>query len=158
MLRVAVAVVGLVAALAACGGDYESGPDPETIGKGEYVRRADVICTDIRRRLRPLVKARAKTPAEAARNATGRGNLYEEKLVLLRDIDQPDRDADALDRYLDDVQALAVQERKVTAGAVTGRADLMRRIEKDHDEAAERETASARAFGFRVCGLERVAR
>jgi len=53
---------------------------------------------------------------------------------------------------------VAIAERNVAAAAVTRNLDVVRSQEKGRDEAADRETASARAFGFRVCGLERVAR
>jgi len=153
-----VAGIALAAGLAACGGSDPEGVEPETISKDEYVRRADVICTDVRRRLRPLGKDKSRAFPVIYREASARARLHTEKLVLLRDIDQPDSDSDALDSYLDDVEAVAVAERQVAASAVTKNLDVVRGQEKDRDEAAERETASARAFGFRVCGLERVAR
>ena len=154
----AVAGVALAAALAACGGSSPTGAEPKTIAKADYVRRADAICTDVRRRLRPLVKEKTKEFVAIYRDATGRGNLHQEKLILLRDIDDPDRDADALGWYLDAVEAVAIAERKVAASAVTRNLDVVRGEEKARDQAAERESARAQAFGFRVCGTETVAR
>ncbi len=153
-----VAVIASAVGLVACGGADPPDVEPETISKDEYVRRADVICTDIRRRIRPLAKGRSKKFVVIYREANARARLDQEKLVLLRDIDQPDRGADALGSYLKDVEAVAIAERNVAAAAVTRNLDVVRSQEKGRDEAADRETASARAFGFRVCGLERVAR
>jgi hypothetical protein len=154
----AVAGVVLAAALAACGDSEPASVAPPTTPKDEYIRRADAICTGIRRRLGPLLTEKANDFRAIYRNATARGNLHQEKLILLRDIDDPDRDADALERYLNDVEAVAIAERKVAASAVTRNLDVVRGEEKARDQAADRESARARTFGFRVCGTETVAR
>lgn len=152
------ATVALAAALAACGAGTPPGAEPETLDKAEFVRRADAICTDIRRRLRPLVKARTKAFIAIWRRANARARLHGEKLILVRDLDEPDRDADLLDRSLRDTEAVAVAERGIASAAVTRDLDLVRRQEKERDEAARREAASASAFGFDVCGTETVGR
>lgn len=160
-------------AIAGCGSS--SGPNPEIAGKplrpatsrsvsdaqkARYVAEAESICSRsarearaIRRRL-PTVISHSKSPEEGITNGLVRPGIETLRLeaTTLRRL-QPRPSSRALEVFLglfDPIVELGLE--RLRAG-IAGKLDRARRLEVMIARLEDEQSASARQFGFRLCGI-----
>lgn len=144
-LRSVLAVVGLVAGIAACGGD--SGPDRE-----EFLAEVDAVCEKAQDELSELREP--TTLPELADVLDEGAAINDEALADLEQIEPPDDDAEAYEQLLEDVRERNEALVDARDAADQGDEEEAIRIIEDGEQLSEEIREQAEDLGLEECPKE----